>query len=397
LPYWERIYDIMRKRNLDALIASTPDNVSYLCDIPQLPGVVSEADVHGIVFGDKGKEPALVMPAVACDQWAQSASPITDVRVYGEFYYYKNDPLDFQSLSEPEKKIIDTYFGRPRSQNIVEGVVGIFRERDLLKGHVGFDEKNMPSSRMRSIQRKFPKIEFTPACAVFQEIRMVKSVDEIDRIRRAVEATEKGIEAVMGAVEQGVKNSDLQFIFRTTVMRQGCTPFFAVIGAGTESAIVNHLPSEHILREGDIMRIDCNAIYRNYVSDVGRNAVLGKPTEKAQKYFDALRKGTEAIERTLRPGVPFSELFKVAVATVQKSGIPNYHRQNTGHSLGLQVVETPLISPTTNAKLQEDMVIAIETPYYELGFGAFNPEDTVRVTKSGFEKLSKMENKLYCF
>jgi Xaa-Pro aminopeptidase len=59
-------------------------------------------------------------------------------------------------------------------------------------------------------------------------------------------------------------------------------------------------------------------------------------------------------------------------------------------------VETPLISPTTNAKLQEDMVIAIETPYYELGFGAFNPEDTVRVTKSGFEKLSKMENKLYC-
>jgi Xaa-Pro aminopeptidase len=385
----------MKKRRLDALIASTPDNVSYLCDIPNIPGVVSEADVHGIIFGEKSKEPALVMPAVACDQWAQSTSPIKEVRVYGEFYYYKNDPLNIGSLSEPEKRIVDTYFGQHRSRDIVAGVTSIFRDRDLMKGRVGFDEKNMPDSRIRRIRKKLPKIKFSPAYEVFQDIRMVKSADEIERIRGAVEATEKGIQAVMEAAKPGVKNKDLQFVFRTTVMKHDCTPFFAVIGAGTESAIVNHLPSEYVLRNGDIMRIDCNATCRNYVSDVGRNAVLGKPTKKAQKYFDALRKGTEAIEYAIRPGVHISELFNVAVATVQESGIPHYHRQNTGHSLGLHVVEPPIISSATSVRLQENMVIAIETPYYELGFGAFNPEDTVRVTKDGVEKLSKMENKLY--
>jgi Xaa-Pro dipeptidase len=385
----------LNEEKLDALVASTPENVSYLCDIPQVPGVVSEAEVHGIAFRETGTEPALVIPAVALDQWAQSNSCIKDVKIYGEFYYYKSDPLNYNGLSRAERKIVDVYFGQPRAREIVAAVVDVFRERGLVKGRVGFDERNVPTSQIRLIQRKLPKVKFVPATDIFEQIRMVKSGDEIARIRKAVEVTEEAIQAVMEASKPGVKNSELQFIYRTTVMRQGCTPFFGVIGAGTEGALVNHLPSEHVLQKGDVMRIDCNAAYKNYVSDVGRNAVLGIPTDKVQKYFNALRKGTEEMEHLIRPGVKFSELFKVAVSTVRKSGIEFYQRQNTGHSLGLQVVEPPLIASKSSARLLEDMVIAIETPYYELGFGAFNPEDTLRVTKNGVEKLSKMENKLY--
>lgn len=396
MPFQDRIFNVMNKNRLAALIASTPENVSYLCDIPQVPGVVSVAAAHGVTFSEKGAEAALVIPAVAVDQWAQSHSPVKDVKIYGEFYYYKNEPLNYDALSLAEKKIVDVYFTQPRrKREIVDALVGLFRERGLVTGRVGFDETNVPLSRLRLIRKKLPKIKLVPASGIFQEIRMVKSPDEIERIRTAVEATEKGIQAVMEASRPGVKNRELQFVYRTTIMKEGCTPFFGVIGAGTESAIVNHLPSDHSLQVGDIMRIDCNAVYRNYVSDVGRNAIIGTPSEKAQKYFNALRKGTEEMERAIKPGLKFSELFHIAVSTVRKSGIPFYRRQNTGHSLGLQVVEPPIISPDSSTKLLEDMVIAIETPYYELGFGAFNPEDTVRVTKNGSEKVSKTENKLH--
>ena len=396
MPFQDRILNVMNKNRLVALVASTSENVSYLCDVPQVPGVVSVAAAHGITFNEKGRETSLVIPAVAVDQWAQSDSPVKDVKIYGEFYYYKNEPLNYDALSLAEKKIVDVYFTQPRrTGEIVDALVGLFRERGLVKGRVGFDETNVPPSRLRLIRKKLPKIKLVPASGIFQEIRMVKSPDEIERIRKAVEATEKGIQAVMEASRPGVKNRELQFVYRTTIMKENCTPFFGVIGAGTESAIVNHLPSEHVLQLGDIMRIDCNAVYRNYVSDVGRNAVIGTPSEKARKYFNALRKGTEEMERAIKPGLKFSELFHIAVSTVRKSGIPFYQRQNTGHSLGLQVVEPPIISPDSSTKLLEDMVIAIETPYYELGFGAFNPEDTVRVTKNGAEKLSKSENDLH--
>ncbi len=386
--------EAMNMNKLDALVASTPENVSYLCDIPQVPRVVSEAEAHGVTFREG--EPALVIPAVAVDQWAQSESPVKDVKTYGEFYYYKTEPLDYGALSRAEKRIADVYFGHPgRKREIVAALVELFRERDLVKGRVGFDEMHVPTSRLRLIKKKLPKVRFVAANSIFQEIRMVKSPDEIERIRKAVEATEQAIQAVMEASKPGVKNTELQSIYRTTIMRQGCIPFFGVIGAGTESAIVNHLPSEYVLQEGDIMRIDCNATYKNYVSDVGRNAVIGTPTDKAQKYFDALRKGTEEMEtRNSDPGsrsLNCSRLLYPLYENQESSST----RDRTLATLGLQVVEPPIISPKCSTKLLEDMVIAIETPYYELGFGAFNPEDTVRVTKNGSEKLSTTENKLY--
>jgi len=394
LPFWNRIQSVLNERKLDALVASSPENVSYLCDIPQVPGVVSESEVHGIAFSE-GSDAVLVIPAVALDQWAQSNSSVADVRIYGEFYYYKTHPLKYDTLSRTERKIVDVYFAQPRAREIVEVVVDTFRERGVIKGRVGFDDRIVPASRMRLLQKKLPKIKFVPASDIFKEIRMIKSPEEIERIRKAVKATERGIQAVLGASKPGVINRELQLIYRETVMQHGCIPFFGVIGAGTESAVVNHLPSDHVLQVGDIMRIDCNAICKNYLSDVGRNAILGPPTEKAHRIFSALRKGTAEMEHIIRPGVKCSELFRVAVSTVRQSGIADYQRQNTGHSIGLQVVELPLISPTSSTRLREDMVIAIEAPYYELGFGAFNPEDTIRVTKNGFEKLSKMENKLY--
>ena len=379
---------------MDAAIASSPENVSYLCDIPQVPGVVSESQAHGIVFSER-KEPALVIPAVALDQWAQADSPIKDVKIYGEFYYYKSDPINYKTLSTAEKKIAEIYFKHPRERDVIDALTRVFEERGLARGQVGFDESTVPTTRILLLEKKLPGITFVPASEAFSEMRMIKSPEEINRIRRAVKATERGIQAVMEASKPGVKNRELQLIYRTTVMQEGCVPFFGVIGTGTESAVVNHLPSDHILRRGDIMRIDCNAIYKNYLSDVGRNATLGPPTAKAQKLFDALRKGTTAMERSIKPGIKCSELFDIAVTTVRQSGIKRYKRQNTGHSLGLQVVEPPLISPACHIRLRKDMVIAIEAPYYELGFGAFNPEDTIRVTKSGAEILSKMENKLY--
>jgi len=385
---------VLHQHKLDAILGSSPENVSYLCDIPQVPGVVSESQVYGIAFTGK-TEPALVIPAVALDQWAQSDSPISDVRIYGEFYYYKSARLNRDALSTAERKIVDVYFNQPRDRDLIDTLVDVFRERGVVKGRIGFDESHVSAARIQAFKRRFPRVRFVPANIAFKEMRMIKSAEEIERIRKAVKATERAIQAVMEASRPGVTNHELQFIYRTTVMREGCTPFFGVIGTGTESAIVNHLPSEHILQIGDIMRMDCNAIYKNYLSDVGRNATLGPPTPKAQKFFDALNEGVKEMEQMIRPGVKCSELFKAAVSTVRKSGIDHYQRQNTGHSIGLEVVEPPLLSSTSDTRLRENMVIAIEAPYYELGFGAFNPEETVRVTKNGMEKLSTMENKLY--
>lgn len=393
--FWDRVFKVMDEHGLDALVASTSENVSYLGDIPRIPGVVSDPDAQVVAFREKGRDPAVIIGGVALDQYAQSTSDIKDVRIYNPFYYYKSEELDYSRLSEAERKIARIYFGQSPAKGVVQALANLFRERGLVKGTVGFDEKNVPPERMDGLQKELPRITLQPANKTFEEIRMVKSSEEMDRIRNATSATEKGIQAVMEAAKPGIVNRELQHVFRATLMKHDCTPYFAVIGAGTEGALVNHLPSNYVLKKGDTMRIDCNSLYRNYVSDVGRNAVLGPPSQKAEKYCRALIKGVEAMEKIVRPGLKVSNLFKEAVSTVQTSGMPHYQRQNVGHSIGLQVMEPPVLTPENDTELQENMIIAIEMPYYEIGFGAFNPEDMIRVTKNGSERLTRMENRFY--
>jgi len=95
----------MDERQLDALVASSPENVSYLADIPRLPSVMDAVDVHVVVFRDLRRNPAIIMPAVSLDHYAQSRSEIRDVRIYNPFYYLKTKGLDYASLSEAERKL----------------------------------------------------------------------------------------------------------------------------------------------------------------------------------------------------------------------------------------------------------------------------------------------------
>jgi Xaa-Pro aminopeptidase len=90
----------------------------------------------------------------------------------------------------------------------------------------------------------------------------------------------------------------------------------------------------------------------------------------------------------VEPGVDVSEIFKAAVETVKRNGIPHFRRHHTGHGWGLERYDPPLISPRVHTTLEEGMVLCIETPYYEVGWGGLLHEDNLVVTSSGYRYLS---------
>ena len=94
-----------------------------------------------------------------------------------------------------------------------------------------------------------------------------------------------------------------------------------------------------------------------------------------------------------KPGTRVAELFDIAVETARK-GIPDYQRTHIGHGIGLELYEPPSINPTSEIVLEEDMVINVEPPYYELGLGGFQVEDTIVVTDSGFRFLTTLDRGL---
>jgi Xaa-Pro aminopeptidase len=107
-----------------------------------------------------------------------------------------------------------------------------------------------------------------------------------------------------------------------------------------------------------------------------------------------LRIGQEAALKTVRPGVRVGDLFVAAVDTIRRSGLPDYRRHHVGHGIGLEMYETPLLVEGSDARLEAGMVINIETPYYESGYGGFQVEDTVLVTEAGGELLTAADRSL---
>jgi Xaa-Pro aminopeptidase len=77
-----------------------------------------------------------------------------------------------------------------------------------------------------------------------------------------------------------------------------------------------------------------------------------------------------------------------------RQGIPHYERHHCGHGIGLQIYDPPSISANSDQRLEEGMVLCVETPYYEIGKYGLQIEDTVVIVADGIRRLAHTSNKL---
>ena len=115
--------------------------------------------------------------------------------------------------------------------------------------------------------------------------------------------------------------------------------------------------------------------------------------EIAEAEAKTAKAAQEAAQNITRPGTRVSELFTAAVEVARK-GSPEYQRTHIGHGIGLELYEPPSINPASDIILEEGMVFNVEPPYYELGLGGFQVEDTVVVTDKGFRFLTSLDRGL---
>jgi Xaa-Pro aminopeptidase len=163
---------------------------------------------------------------------------------------------------------------------------------------------------------------------------------------------------------------------------------------GERAALADVYPTDRALRPGDLVRFDLGCLVGPYRSDISRTAVTGKPTEKQARYYAAILAGERAAIAAMKPGVPVSQLFDVAVRVTRESGLPHYQRHHVGHGIGLEPYDPPTINAATNTALEPGMVFCVETPYYEHGWGGVQVEDAIEVTPGGSRTLTRSSQDL---
>jgi Xaa-Pro aminopeptidase len=309
---------------------------------------------------------------------------------------------------QAQKWVADVRDGRNRwGQNAIERI----NELGLQKGTIGISglaglfrapEGIIPYSSVKTIQDAFPQAKIVNATEMMQEIRAVKSAEEVSMLERSAAIVEKTIEAMVEHANPGVSEKELYGAMVYAMLANGGelpTLFFLSAGPGlTNSSFV---PTDYRIQKGDRIIDEIEAKYGGYAAQAVCPVVIGTPDNEYQKLIDISRACFDAILGAMKPGVTFGALFDVYKRTVEEQGKGKYlwnhpmmHARGLGDD-GPALLGDKDLERFSKIQLQTGMTFILKPQVRPVeGKGRASLGDTVTVTESGARRLGKRELQL---
>jgi Xaa-Pro aminopeptidase len=380
-----RLTHVLEADGLDALVATTTENVYYVSGLRSISHALFRGLELYAIFSRRGT--ALVIPFIDTTGVASDGIEVDHLACYGKFFFeYADDP------GEIGRKI--RAWTQAPAASPADALAGVLADLGVLGRRIGLDEGNLFAPTWKRLEERLTGTTLVPAYQMFRQARMVKGPTEVAALEMAARIAEDGIAAVLAMLQPGVTERQAAQVYEQEVLRKGAEPFFTVVTIGERAALADVYPSDRALRAGDLVRFDLGCLVGPYRSDISRTAVLGKPSDKQARYYAAILAGERAALAAMKPGVPVSQLFDLAVRVTRENGLPHYQRHHVGHGIGLEPYDPPTINATTHTALEAGMVFCVETPYYEHGWGGVQVEDAVEVTPGGSRTLTRSSQDL---
>ena len=240
------------------------------------------------------------------------------------------------------------------------------------------------------------KVRFRSAPPLIERARTVKDREEIERIRAAVELGARLFRVGRKKIKPGVPEVDVAAAMEYEARCQGAEgmSFPTILAAGERSAVVHGRASAARIPRRGFVVCDFGVILAGYCSDRTRTVHVGKPTQEARQFYEAVLEAQQAAIAAVRPGVTAAEVDEAARGVLRKRKLAQYFTHSTGHGLGLEIHEAPRLAVGQPQKLESGMVVTIEPGAYIPGKWGVRIEDVVVVTSSGCEVLAPSDKDL---
>jgi len=206
---------------------------------------------------------------------------------------------------------------------------------------------------------------------------VLKSAREIQSMKDAGKISAEALALVGEAVRVGVTTKQLDAIADKYIKKCGATPSFlgysgypATICASVNEQVVHGIPSERVLKNGDIVSIDLGAFYKGYHGDNAKTYAVGQISEDAQRLIDVTEQSFYAGMQAFVTGSRLHSISQAVQQTAQSAGF-SVVRELVGHGIGQHLHEEPnvpnFVSANKGPRLRVGMVLAIEPM---INFGA---------------------------
>jgi Xaa-Pro dipeptidase len=377
----------MRDAGLDMLVASAPENLFYISDIPtsftssnRLLFCSRRISPLMCVLPQEG-EPAIVLSAAALDV-AQKHTWIKDLRLYptGTYIWRK------RALKLSGKSFTETL-----TETVSEKLEG--RTNCV----VALELNDISSLNYQSLKNAFPNHSFVDGNETIMWCRMIKNPEEIVRFKIANRILCKVMKKVEDLMKDRPSEFDLDTLLKSEMLKEGAESWQqTTIAAGKLSGpdIYNQPASKRRLKSGDLIRLDVGCVYKGYTADLSRTYAVGCIHPKAAKTYGVLKEAFLANIHELKPGTKASEINIRVVNYVRQHLDSNYYRGNVGHGVGVELYDKPLLGAEDHTPLQAGMTLSFEVPYHISGLAGLNLEDSVLITPKGKQVVSNYDRNI---
>jgi Xaa-Pro aminopeptidase len=248
----------------------------------------------------------------------------------------------------------------------------------------------MSINDFQKLNSNLPDHGFVDASPLIWKMRMIKSENEISKIKKVISIASKAFDELPRHLQIGQSEIEICNMMKKTLLDLGAdhTLYMSCAsGPGGYDQIICD-PTEKKLQDGDVLIIDTGTTLDGYFCDFDRNYGFGRIADSAKLAYAVLWEAAEAGMKNAKPGATCADVSNAMLSILQKEGLSSNSVGRMGHGIGLQITEPPSIMSNDNTVLEENMVIAIE-PCFEYAPGTMLVhEENILITNNGHERLT---------
>ncbi|HHP51482.1 MAG TPA: aminopeptidase P family protein [Moorella mulderi] len=239
-------------------------------------------------------------------------------------------------------------------------------------------------------------LEVKPCRRMVERLREQKEPGEVENIEKALRIAEEGFGYIAERLQPGWRERDGALELEYFLGKRGSEgpAFPTIVASGPRSALPHGVASDRVLQPGDVVVLDFGATYGGYCSDFTRTLALGPVDPLWFKIHALVREAQEKAIDHIRAGIKAQEVDRVAREHLCRAGYGEYFVHGLGHGVGMEIHESPSLSPKSAEELQPGMVITVEPGVYLPGKGGVRLEDMVLVQEGGAEVLTRAPREL---
>ena len=254
-------------------------------------------------------------------------------------------------------------------------------------------------NELKNLRKAFEGFNVSEESKISDKIsnmRSLKDDSELESIKKAQVLTDAAFSYILDFIKPGATEREIALKMEFFMRERGSegVAFDFIVVSGKNSSLPHGVPTDKKIEKGDFVTMDFGGVVNGYRSDMTRTVAVGNVTDKQRKIYETVMAAQQASLDIIKPGVACFQVDKAARDIISNAGYGEFFGHGLGHSVGLEIHESPACNTRDKTPLKKGMIMTVEPGIYLPDEFGVRIEDMVVVTDSGYENLTKSPKEL---